>query len=49
MGYIIQDYQTKGIRGSKRQSLVKKTPKHLIMINFEYRRRIIITPEDLRD
>ena len=28
--------------------LIKKTPKHLIIINFDYRRRIVKDREDLR-
>ena len=49
MGYIIKDNGPSAILGSKRQSLIKKTPSHLILINFDYRRRILTTPQDLRD
>ena len=34
--------------GSKRQSMIKKSHNHLIIINYDYRRRIAITPEDKR-
>jgi hypothetical protein len=48
MGFSIveRDYETKGIRGSKTSSLVKKTSKHMIVINFEYRRRIMLDPNE---
>ena len=51
MGYVIKESKANigGVRGSKRSSLVKQTQSHLIMVNFDYRRRIALTPENLRD
>lgn len=46
MGYIIKDWQKRASAGVRMQSLVKKTHKHLIVINFDYRPRIIEGPED---
>ena len=46
MGYVIKEHPSDGIRGSKRQSLVKTTNKHIISINFEYRKRIMLDPAD---
>lgn len=46
MGYIIKDWQKRASSGIRMQSLVKKTHKHLIVINFDYRPRIIEGPED---
>ena len=43
MGYIIKEQP-----GAMRQSMIKKSHKHIIMINFDYRRRITRTPEDER-
>ena len=34
MGYVIKDGETGGIKGAKNSSLIKKTDKHLLMINF---------------
>jgi hypothetical protein len=44
MGYIIKDRP-----GGLRQCLVKKSHKHLIIINYDFRRRIIESPEDMRE
>ena len=46
MGYIIKDWRKGASAGVRMQSLVKKTNKHLIVINFDYRRRIVLGPEE---
>ena len=48
MGYVIKerDHEDSGLRGSRTSSLVKKTAKHMIIINYDYRRRIMLMPED---
>ena len=48
MGYVIKDWQKRGSVGVRMQSLVKKTHKHLIVINFDFRKRIIVGPEDIK-
>ena len=48
MGFVIKDHEPDAILGSKRQSLIKKSHKHLIMVNFEYRKRIIRSLDDHR-
>ena len=49
MGYVIKEHSGMGVRGSKHTSLVKTTHKHLISINFDYRRRIVIGPRDRQE
>jgi len=50
MGFIIKEHEsTNGMRGGKRTSLVKQTHKHLLMVNFDYRRRIILSPKEVQD
>ena len=48
MGYVIKerDHEDSGLRGSRTSSLVKKTAKHVIIINYDYRRRIALTPQE---
>ena len=47
MGYAIKerDQDSAGVRGSKTSSLVKQTHKHVIIVNYDYRRRIMPGPE----
>jgi len=49
MGYAIneRDHKSAGIRGSKTSSLVKQTHKHVIVVNYDYRRRIMPGPEEM--
>lgn len=51
MGFLISDYgsgQNVGLGKARGQRLIKKTFNQIIVINFDYRRRIIIGPEDMK-
>ena len=52
MGFVISDYgsgQSVGLGKARGQRLVKKSFNQIIVINFDYRRRIIIGPEDMKN
>lgn len=49
MGFVIKETPGSVVRGSKRISLVKQTQKHLITINFNYRRRIMLSKQECEE
>jgi hypothetical protein len=52
MGFVISDFgpgQSVGLGKARGQRLVKKSINQMIVINFDYRRRILIGPEDMKN